>query len=329
MLLEVLSHSGFPPNAVLSIRAGGTRRQLQCSHLDSPLKFPCGGKDSVSFKVDVLDLVGTARFAYNPSVTEYTVKLDNPIEGGESTNMQLVCGLAANDDDACQAELGQLEEKVGKKEDAARDYLDKHGLTTFMQFLMHSLMKDKPADPYTYLQKQVTKRMVSEVSKTVAGDKFEVMDDKELESLLAKVYTKSSVVVTTEQLELLAREAAAAGDQLRADKERLRETTEQLKTNNRALVPDKTAPEEIDTVSQRRKVSFAVDAGTRSPLSRLGNDDSPEVAMYREIARMQEEVSALARENTGLVMQLSDMRTGIDTARGELNAVVDSSKPPA
>merc|ERR1719414_1403760 len=117
-----------------------------------------------------------------------------------------------------------------KKENAARDYLDKHGLTAFMQFLMQSLMKDKPADPYSFLQKQVTKRMVTELSRNVAGEKVDIPDEKGLEKLITTFTGKAPAAVTPEQLAALEHEAAAAGAQLRADNAKLRETAEQLKS---------------------------------------------------------------------------------------------------
>merc|ERR1711957_90978 len=45
---------------------------------------------------------------------------------------------------------------------------------------------------------------------------------------------------------------------------------------------------------------------------------SPQMAAYRDIAIMQDEVTQLARENSELVVSLSKMRTAIETIRKEM-----------
>jgi len=311
----VLRHSGIPETSILSIRAGGTRRQAQISNLDRPLKFACGKEECTTFKIDVLDLVGTARFAYDPEQPEYSVHLESPLEGGGNTTMEVAFAVrGAGMGNTVQSETDQDDDKAldKKKEVAAREYLDKHGLTVFMQFLMQSLMKDKPSDPYSYLQKQVTKRMVSELSKSITGDRADLPDDGNLESLLSKVYQKDMPSdVTTEQLEALEREAAAAGEQLRADNERLRSTAAELKARYGTLVEE--------TATLNNQSGYVDEKAGASPLPPPGSDETPHLVAYREIAHIQDEVSALAKENSALVQQLSSMRSSIEAVRGEID----------
>jgi len=337
MELEVLRHHGIPESSIVSIRAGGTRRQAQLSQLDRPLKFPAGPESVNTFKIDVLDMLGTARLAYNPSESEYCLTLDPASDAGP-TNMELVfCvrrpgeagptsagakGGDAGGEDGVAAVTDDEKSRDQKKEVAAREYLDKHGLTTFMQFLMQSLMKDKPADPYSFLQKQVTKRMVTELSRNVAGEKVDVPDDKGLEKLISTFTSRAPASVTPDQLALLEREAAAAGAQLKADNARLRETAEQLKSRYGQLLQE-TAQLQMQTADE----GGAAPAGPQLPPAVPG--ESAQLTAYREIAHMQDEVSSLAKENADLVAQLATMRSSIDSVRGEIDDLNEKVPQPA
>lgn len=332
MELEVLRHHGIPESGIISIRAGGTRRQAQISTLDRPLKFPCEPGQGTTFKVDILDLLGSGRLAYNPGENEYSLSLDSACGGDD--DMEVAFRVRRAGDPA----FGETTSPVGgggaeprggaepkddrsrdaRKEAAARDYLEKHGLTAFMQFLMQSLMKDKPPDPYSFLQKQVTKRMVTEVSRSVAGDKVDLLEDKGLETLLKKFNsTDAPLEVTVEQLEQLERDAAAAGEQLRTDNVRLRETAEQLKYRYGQLI------EESAFIHKQAaaKAGLIMDGEPRMPPVAYG--ESPQMATYREIARMQDDISDLARENADLVAELANMRAAVETAHVEMDEMQD------
>jgi len=338
MELEVLRHHGIPESSVVSIRAGGTRRQAQLSQLDRPLKFPAGPESVNTFKIDVLDLLGTARLAYNPSETEYCLTLDPANDAGGPTNMELVfCVRRPGEAGSAQAKGGggggegadadvaaptdDEKSRDQKKEVAAREYLDKHGLTTFMQFLMQSLMKDKPADPYSFLQKQVTKRMVTELSRNVVGEKVDVPDDKGLEKLISTFTSKAPASVTPEQLAVLEREAAAAGAQLKADNAKLRETAEQLKSRYGQLL------QETAQLQMQSDDGNGNPAGPQLPPAMPG--ESAQLIAYREIAVIQDEVSNLAKENADLVAQLATMRSSIDSVRGEIDDLSGAAAQPA
>lgn len=324
MELEVVSTSGLPDTGIISIRAGGTRRQAQIADVTNGkklLKFPYapGEVNNWNVKVDALDLLGSGRVAYNPEEEDYTMILD-PVSDGQSSPMEVQFILRkegtgpAEKTPAPDAAGASEDEKTNtdKKEGDARKYLEKHGLTSFMQFLMQSLMKDKPADPYSFLQKQVTKRMVSEVSRSILGDKVDIVDDRSVETLLAKFDGPTDV--SQEELKKLEQEAAAAGDQLRADNARLRETAEQLKTKYGKLVEE--------TSQLQTEVPASNEA--LPPIPAYRPEESAQVAAYREIAVMQDDVTKLARENANLVAQLASMRSSIDVVRGEIDEMNQS-----
>jgi len=167
MDIEVTKTNNIPQNSVISIRAGNTRRQAALSALDRPLKFPNKPDSCTTFKVDVLDMLGTARLAYHPGEKQYLLELD-PVNNGSgkegSPGMEVAFTVHSADDEKVNDVDANNPAKESnawrhRQELAAKDYLEAHGLLSFMQFLMQSLMKDKPAYPYTFLQKQCAIRM--------------------------------------------------------------------------------------------------------------------------------------------------------------------------
>lgn len=326
MELEVLHHSGIPETGIISIRAGSTRRQAQLATLDRAFKFPNEPEECSTFKVDVLNMLGSARLAYNPSEDQYSLMLD-PVEGGavqpdESSGMEVAfrvrrCDNAKGEgvEDATAQEASQDRDK--QKEQDARQYLEKHGLTTFMQFLMQSLMKDKPANPYSFLQKQVTKRMVSEVSRSIGGDRIDMLlEDKGLDALIQNLSSgEAPFEVTAEQLEQLERDARLAGEQLRADNARLRETAASLKQKYGQLL------------EETAELQRTLPAAEAPELPAVHDAASSQVAAYREIAQKQGEITALAQENAALVSQLGDMRMQIDSIYSDINDMKANAVP--
>jgi len=301
MDLEVLNHSGIPDSSFISVRAGGTRKQAQLSSLDRPFRFPSTPEECGTFKVEVLDLLGSARFAYDPNQTEYPIGLET---AGNTSGMQVTFGLKKADVDSDYRPDSPDDDKVRdeKKEQVAREYLEKHGLTSFMQYLLQSLMKEKPDEPFAWLQKQVTKRMVREMSRNGA------LDDQGLEHFLPKEPT----AVSMDQLAALEREAAAASEQMRQDNKKLREATAQLKAKYTKILGDS----KLGAITEAPEDESAEDLR----LQRTDNA-TPQVAAYREIASIQTDITSLAQENTALVAEMARMRASMEAVREEINAV--------
>lgn len=318
----MLNHKGMPETSMLSIRAGNTRRQAPITELNRPMKFPTGPDENTHFKIDVLDLIGTTRQTYHAAQTEYRFQLENPSERGKLTDIEVAFAVRTKvSDKGPQSETDPEDEKLDKKkEQGARDYLDQHGLTSFMQFLMQSLMKDKPADPYGFLHKQVTKRMVTQLSKTIGGANTRIPDDKEIESMVSRLYQHSPTDVTAEQMATLERDCAAARAQLQIDNAKLQETTEQLKAKYDIQETSDSQP----PLDVTREPAIVQRLPLDDPRNVFGSEDSIQLSAYKEIAGMQDEVSALAQENAALVQQLASMRASIDAVRGDIDSM---SKP--
>jgi len=279
--------------------------------------------------------LGTARLVYDPSQSEYSLCLETTADpSAPGRNMEVAFAVHTSGDGrgglegdgfndtsmskrpatSGVADAEDDREREDQREWSAREYLEQHGLTTFMQFLMQSLMKDKPADPYAFLQKQVTKRMVSELSKGMGGSEEEGVD-----AFLAHINTEAPQI-STGQLEELEREAAATSEQLRLDNKRLRETAAQLKSRYWQLLEDNqlAAPALADApVGDAAHGDYQVSV-TGLGFPPLGPHETPQLAAYREIANLQTEVSSLAKENGSLVEELAQMRSRVDAVRSDI-----------
>jgi len=232
-------------------------------------------------KIDVMDLSGTARVACSAKQSEYTIALESPEEGELATGMEVAIKMRPQG-------LGDaaLDEEVEKKkEDAAKAYLEKHGLTSFMQFLIQSLMKDKPADPYGFMQRQVTKRVVA----SQAHESTET--EKQLDEILQKLSAEVSESVPAEQLQSLQQQAEAAGEQLKKDNEELRGMLQMLKTRYKLLLAE------------------------NSELAKEVGEDPAEV----DLATVKDDIGGLVNDNAFLVSELTSMRKKIETMKGEVD----------
>lgn len=419
MELEVLHTSGVPMSGILSIRAGTTRRQAQISSLDRPIKFPHWPEDCTTFKVDILALQATARLAYSPTEDIYSLPLeitevlkppDPRMEiafairksgtggmGGKSVGNASMFDGTVMDNNGTVAGATDNGSKVDdpatqgwktRKESAAKDYLDSHSLLSFMQFLLQSLMKDKPDDPYAFMQKQIAKKM-QKVGPYKEGEHVEMpapvpaptpspvqsveAQGKDLEALLNRLASGPTGDVTEEQLAELEREALLTAERLRADNAKLRDTASHLRTQMSRMVGEserlhQRQRERLAQQSRARRASaetlaekpirqyyrdnflkgcgreywdglcgrFAAGASRplSAPLSRMQStmqssahasaaptpsnvspsDDSAarrntrQMSAFREIGRMQEEVTMLAKENEQLVKDLAQAR---------------------
>jgi hypothetical protein len=298
MELSIVHHSGLPESSVVSIRAGTVRRQAPVSALGKSFKFPNAPQETVNFKVEVLDLLASARLPYNPEEIDYALSLD-PV-AATAGNMEIgfkvkseasraVSPTPAGAGDISADDASELRDRQ-EKEGAAKQYLESHGLTNFMQFLMASLMKDKPADPYLFLQKQVTKRMVAEHSRCQhqgAGDLLTRIADAE----------SPPSEVTPEQLTQLEKQAEEAAAKLRQDNISLRQTADDLKSRYGQLLEESEQLQAIYQASSPERVT----------------DSNPQTQAYNDIARMQEEITQLAEQNHALVSQMAKMREKINT----------------
>jgi hypothetical protein len=352
MELEVLNPRGLPQKSVVSISIGGTRRQIPLSGLDRPLRFPGKVEDVSQIKVDVLNVMGSCRLPYDSSVDKYTVPLDNvstdpwKLESPVPNTMEL--DLIVRSCDPASVTSPSKEETEAhrkKKESASSDYLEEHGLVSFMQFLLTTLMQDKPTDPYHFLHKQIARQIAAKA----ANDQFDktqfgTSGEADVYSMLDRLSPMSAGKCPAEDLERLEREAVQAAQKLRSDNADLRETALQLKDQYELLMKESIglkgkldAQRAVNKVSTNPTLLPHFDRYYNRFVGRqCGRDywnsvhqrfpsyrpaapgaESP-LAAAMEINGLQDEVASLANENAKLVADLARGREMLETVRKEI-----------
>lgn len=188
MEISLVSGTGLPEEAILSIRKGSVRRQGPAS-CNKPLRFPQKEKapeaDRV-LKVDIYQKVGSGYIVLKPNqdgTQQYRVALDG---GGGDMACDLEVKSAAGPatesaeaaealresmrnvvSDACQtgdlqglldgrpasAPMRDMEAKPAAKKQDSGEYLKDKGLLHFVQGVLQVVVKEQPEDPFTFMAK--------------------------------------------------------------------------------------------------------------------------------------------------------------------------------
>ncbi|CAJ1458463.1 unnamed protein product [Effrenium voratum] len=191
MELEVLSVQGANAEQVVSIRAGSQRKQAAVASLEQGTPFRISAGSLNPFRIDVLQQVGSTRLALRPGEGSYSI--DVPGAGKDGGNVRVAFAVR----EASQAEMRKV--KVGPRTDpalakeeeeskrfssqatAAKEYLESHELLPFVRALLQTVIRDKPADPYSFVAEQF--RLAAGSTKLL---KKEAQEGEMLEPLLKK-----------------------------------------------------------------------------------------------------------------------------------------------
>lgn len=198
MEVEVLGVNGVPKDAIISIRAGASRRQAPISALGAagaPFRFAGGPSGVNPFKLDVLQPIGSTRLALKPGGGNFTVPI-----GSDGVTVNIVVREATpygdadlfdridmnrdgvisrrewNDALAAEGDKPVLQPLDGsqsipvmspdgknrlpplpKEADlrfpaaatAAKEYLEKHELLSFVRALLQTVVRERPMMPTT------------------------------------------------------------------------------------------------------------------------------------------------------------------------------------
>lgn len=370
------------------------------------MKFPAWPQDSTTFKVDILALCASARLAYSPQEDTYKIPLqsikDTGLDNFDTSAMEIAFSVrkAAGEKQADNSfsDVAYKDPTIAawkqQKAHAAKEYLEKHKVLPFMQFILQSLMKDKPDNPADYLRKHVdmweektgpyqqaeSHKSPPEQRKTSI---FVEEQAKELKVLMERVVSGTGTV-QLEQLAGLEKKAQETAEFLREDNARLRQSTSSLLTQlgqmasqSEMLMQQKQAinsarsreermrggtleaipmrifyknnilrgcgQDYFDGLWQKFPQPEAYKAQPRLPVPKskaLGhlladteaaNSVSPtsagaatpgrrrlQMEVFQEIARMQEELSLLAKENEQLIKELNQAKELVDQLAVEI-----------
>jgi hypothetical protein len=161
MEVSLLDVQGLPPGCLVSVRSGTTRCQGPADPEKLRLFFPKGVK--TPFKVDLLAPLGSAEINYEPGANAYPVQV--AVNGGIGSITLGVCEM----EKPAKVDLNAISSMEYTKDDKgrpatpatasrrhrlalqARTYLDDHQLLMFVQSVLQGLIRDRPEDPWDYI----------------------------------------------------------------------------------------------------------------------------------------------------------------------------------
>lgn len=151
------SASGIPDGSILSIRAGTKGRQMPL-RFDEPFKLPTTKEASALFKIDVFSQFGKARLTLRPGKYVYEAQIEDG-DGAIVGSLEFEArDTSERDRNHRQTPLPQPAKGSSRRAQAtvlASSYLDEHGLIQYLQGLLQSVLREKPADPYAYMIRQL------------------------------------------------------------------------------------------------------------------------------------------------------------------------------
>mmetsp|Transcript_91899 Transcript_91899/g.176946 ORF Transcript_91899/g.176946 Transcript_91899/m.176946 type:complete len:465 (-) Transcript_91899:51-1445(-) len=144
MELTLLAGHALPKDSILSIRAGGVRRQAVVAN-GGTIAFPQGLMGDGTLQIDVLRPVGATYMVMKPGESQYKVIFPC----GE---IEVEC--AGNCAASSCVEPEQLPpSSVGLL--GVEEYLEKYELLQFVQALLHAVIKERPTQVFQYMARHV------------------------------------------------------------------------------------------------------------------------------------------------------------------------------
>eukprot|EP00439_Symbiodinium_sp_Y106_P081029 s1818_g19.t3 len=144
MRLHVLQTQGIPPNSILSVRSGSSRRQ-QLIPCQAPFKLE---QPPVPVELDVLTCRAKGHEVCSPGPCEQLLKVPMS-NGGKSMSVTFRVRKVDGEDEQESCHTPKLGRK--DKEAAIEAYLLKHDLHSFMKEVFQGLTAEQPEDPFLYI----------------------------------------------------------------------------------------------------------------------------------------------------------------------------------
>lgn len=174
MEVTVSSADGLSEDNIVSIRLGETRRQAPLHKLrKQPFRFPTCEE---AMSIEVMQVVASCRIALLPAKVDYWIPLTDGTgarnDVTSTANSSMCIGMhvqfpgssdlsfntsgtgVAGSCPTCYAPSTGLP-AYQNAAIAARDYLEKHAVLQYIQSLLHAIIQEKPADPFSYMSQQL------------------------------------------------------------------------------------------------------------------------------------------------------------------------------
>jgi len=145
MEVSLTSSSNLPEGAIFSVRVGNVCRQSPTTRC-KPFHFPEHPLKS-PLKIELFQTMGDAYVLLRPGEMQYKVNFPMGRAAAE-LHVRLVEGGAK------AAEPQQVD--LTKISMQAKEYLESHRVMQFVQALLKMLIKERPADPFSYMSRHFT-----------------------------------------------------------------------------------------------------------------------------------------------------------------------------
>jgi len=216
----VTASHGFPDDCIVSIRAGGTRRQAALDVLRGhPLTFPLSSVSSEPLKIDVLQRLGSARLilqghghgnckGYHVDLGKEpgAMSLDFSVQDAGTagtTGTRGTTNTSCTSPEAPEApkDKAQAPEappaQARRFQDAAasaREYLEHHGILSYFQSLLHLVIHARPKEPFQFMMQQLASSQprLPQASGEADGPGVQVPHDKSVAQMEATLPADAS-----------------------------------------------------------------------------------------------------------------------------------------
>jgi dual specificity phosphatase 12 len=163
MQVSVTDARGLAENSIMSIGTTvgekSQRRQQPLHHFwkNKKLKLDCAPTAGKTLSIDLYQPLAVFRVVLQPDETEYRLKAE---AGGKSLDVGLsIESLTPRVDRAFE---DTHMDRQGELAEAEQKYLERHGLVSYWQGLLHAVIKVKPKDPYRYMLQQLSATVVGQ-----------------------------------------------------------------------------------------------------------------------------------------------------------------------
>jgi hypothetical protein len=209
MELEIVDSSGVPQESILSITSGGTRRQVKlvsgarARFPDSALTSTGKLKDDTTLKVDIHARVGSEKVVVEKDKDMYELVFDGemglklkmtPVVEEQGSTRKKIADAQAADAYIGQHDLIKMAEENDRSDNSglpeeistaglsqeelekhnltifAKDYIERHKLRQFLQGMFQNIIREKPEDPYGFMQDALEQVQPPQADKSSGGN---------------------------------------------------------------------------------------------------------------------------------------------------------------
>lgn len=143
--LAVIAQAGIPDDAIFSVRAGPVRKQAAVN-AGKPYRFPKLTIAESPIKIDILQPIGTAYIVVKPGHGSYQAIFQGKHAEGMSCEVEI---RAPEGEEAADKEPEAAENAQAAKD--AKAYLESHSVLSFVQAVLQTVIKERPADPFAHI----------------------------------------------------------------------------------------------------------------------------------------------------------------------------------